>query len=213
MRAYLLLLAFVTACGGGAMQMKTVSAQRWQKVPASERGTIDKSRADELAKATADEQRASADLAKARLAIQATPAIHAKPATDAGKDALSKVDAARVAWLQAGVTWRVRRLEAAQLHVVALECARELERAEAIDARTHDDDFYDTSDFRAQHGHAQEAWFVAEARATDARKAYDHAMASMGDAKDAYATAARDELETAQVDAASEAPPKAHLLW
>jgi hypothetical protein len=202
----------VAACGGaGGMQM--VSQARYQKVPASERATIEASRADELKTAQAVEARASTDLAAARQQAASPQAIRAQAPSAKDKAALAKVDRARQAWLAAGVTWRARRLEAAQLHVVALECARELERAEAIDAHTSDDETYDTRGFRDQHGHAQEAWYVAEAKAVDARKLFDKAAEALSDAKGEYAAVVRDELETDQLAAVADAPMTPHPMW
>jgi hypothetical protein len=207
-------LIVLGACaGGGGMQL--VSQAKYQTVPAAERAKIDSSRAAELQTAQADESRATAELASARQAAQASRAIRAPAPTQQDRVALARVDRARTTWLSAGVTWRARRLEAAQLHVVALECARELERAEAIDTHTSDDadDAYDTSAFRTQHGHAEEAWYVAQAKAADARKALDQASAALGDAKDAYASLVKDELESAQLAAVADAPPEPHLMW
>jgi hypothetical protein len=203
---------FVAACGG-ATGMQLVSQARYQAVPAGKRARIETSRAADLAAAQSDRTRATAELAAARQAAQAPGAIRAPAPTAKDKTALAQVDRARATWLAAGVTWRERRLEAAQLHVVAIECARELERAEAIDGQTSDDEYYDTRAFRDQHGHAEEAWYVAVARAADARKALDRAQSGLTDAKDAYATIVKDELESEQLAAVADAPPTPHPMW
>ena len=207
------LIALVAGCGAEGMQM--VSQAKYQNVPASQRASIEGSRAADLKGAQADETRAVADLAAARKAAEVPGAIHAAAPTAKDKAALTQVDRARAAWLAAGVTWRERRLEAAQLHVMAIECARELERAEAIDSHTSDDAdaAYDTGPFRAQHGRAEEAWYVAQAKAAVARQALDRAQSALTAAKDVYATVVRDELESEQLAAVADEPPTPHPMW
>jgi hypothetical protein len=194
------LIAIVVMGCGGASQMQRVADARWQAVPASERSEVDDARGRELARAQDDVKRAATQLEDARRAGAATTPAMAAPADAAHAQALAQVGRARRAWLDAGLAWRARRLEAARDHVVAIECQRELERAERVYARMHDDDAFDTGDFRSQHGRAQERWMVAEARAAEARADLDRDSLALMSAKDAYGQLARDAQQAAFAD-------------
>jgi hypothetical protein len=206
------LVVAVMAAACGSHQMQTVADARWRTVPAAERAAIEKQHGEELTRAKADVDKAQAQLAEARHAAATKAAANRTGATSASATrALARVEAAKAAWLEATIAWRERRLDAAQAHVTAVECQRELDRAQAVYGHTRDDDPFDPEAYRGQHARAQETWFVAEAKAVDARSEVDQRSGAMTEAKDAYAQLVHDELEAAQEAAMAERPPPKHF--
>jgi hypothetical protein len=191
----LLLLGLVAGCAT-TTTLAAVSDSEWKRVPASERDTIERAHAKELAAADAEQRAAAAALSAAKQAARAQAPKPAAVADATRSRSIADIDLAKQEWLRATVTWRERRLEAAAAHVTTVWSLRELDRAHAVDRHLPSDDNYNVVEFRGQFATAQELWFRATDRATEARHELERATQKLAYTKETYAMLVRGDAPT-----------------
>jgi hypothetical protein len=214
------LLPFVLA--GCAAEALVVPEADWAGVPTAQRTSVDRKSDADLTAARAEIAAASRSLdelqrAQPRLAAQAaaapTPAAPPPAAGDpwasaihdrdrARASGLARIDAAHTAWLRADLTWRQRRLAAANERVAVVTSQRELSRGQTIDHNLLGTETYETAPLRGQFSQAQRRWYAANVAALKARSDLEHASAEIASAKEAYAQFMRTIPGSAAVAAA-----------
>jgi hypothetical protein len=220
---------------GCASQLVTVPDSDWQTVPASQREAADRQHAAELAAARTELAAATASLAAVqraqpppvaapRTATAPRTPVAAKPAAGGDEwanklraqeqariDAAAQIEPAKAAWQRANLAWRQRRVDAASARFAVIECERELVRAQAIDHNLPGTDTYDIAPLRGQFSRAQQRWYGATTRATQARDALAQARADLSAAKEAYAQVIRGGPRPAAPPSLATAPPPLEL--
>jgi hypothetical protein len=220
---------------GCASQLVTVPASDWQTVPAPQRETVDRQHAADLAAARTELTAATASLAAAqrsqpppvaasRTATAPRTPVTAKPAAggdDSAKalqaqekariDVAAQIESAKAAWQRADLTWRQRRVDAANARFAVLDCQRELVRAQTIEHNLPGTDTYDIAPLRGQFSQAQQRWYGAANKARQARAAFEQASANLSAAKEAYAQVMRGGPRPAPPPSLAAAPPPLEL--
>jgi len=219
-----LLPLLIAAC---ASQPMVVPDSDWHTVPPTQRATMDREYASEMAAARAELASASASLAELQHAPAPAAARPVVPAAapdlddpamiaelqrhnQAAAAAHARVDAAQRARQRADLTWRQARFTAAGLRIEMLVQGRELRRAQAVDHSLPGTDHYeDVAPLRGQFSRAQRRWYTASTAARQTRGAFEHASAVLAAAKERYAQVMRGgPLEaSAQPAADDDAPP------
>lgn len=126
-------------------------------------------------------------------------------------DARARVDAAKLAWQRADLSWRELRLGAANEALAMIDYKRELVRAQAIDHNLPGTDTYNVAPLRGQFSQAQQRWYAIESKARQARTAFEHLSATLASAKEAYAQLMRGIPLQASVVATDDRPPSLTL--
>jgi len=213
LRRPLLLLLLVAGC---ASQLLVVPDSDWKTVPPVQRAALDRKHDAEVATARVELAAASAGLAELQHPRQARQAGQARPSAgpetapaspefatpdpddaewiaavrryeQASAAARARIETARAASQRADLTWRQLRLDAATARLDLLVCARELDRAKAIDHNLPGTDTYESAPLRGQFSRAQQRWYAISGRAQQARLAFERAMAAVTSAKEDYA--------------------------
>jgi len=205
---------------GCASELLVVPDADWRTVPATQRDTVDRQLAADLAAARAELTAATTSLA-ATPHIQPTPvaprpAPAAKPAAAGDDDharitAVAQVESAKAAWQRADLAWRKLRVDAANARIEVVVCQRELVRAQTIDHDLPGTDHYDVAPLRGQFSQAQQRWYGVASNARQARAVLERASASLSAAKEAYAQLMRPPGSTQPSIAADDRPPPLQL--
>lgn len=165
-----------------------------------------------------EQQRAAAETAKRRAALDAATKGGEGPAIDQAKLDLvvageaEQVLAAKRVWQQAQLAWRERARDAADLRVAADDATLELVRAEAAAQRGAE---IDLPPYRGQHARLHQAWSDGCARLAAAHAAADARQRELMQLKARYAQAHKVVLpkpaipEAAPITVSAPNPPTA----
>lgn len=202
MRAFLLVLVSVVGC---AKPFMIVPDSEWKTVPASERTTMDRQHATDVARAQQEHDAARAALAAARKTVVTRVESPAPAAIAPGDEwaasmkqfetrkryAMTEVATATADWQRARLAFYEQRVALASARLDVLSSTREMERARAVDHHRLGFDKYESAEFQGQLADTQQQWYAADQRAKAAREALTAATARVAAAKNSYAELVR----------------------
>jgi hypothetical protein len=219
-----LLPLLIASC---AHQQLVVPESDWEKVPAPQRGAIDRKHEAALVSAHAEVKAATTGLAEAQRppsAASGSTRAMARPDPDADPWAIAiydhdqsrasartRVQDALTAWQRTRLIWRQRQLDAATARVDVVVCDRELTRARAIDRTLPSDEHYDSAPLQGQFSTAQRRWYAAATAARVARVELERASTTLASAKEAYAQLMRKGPAHLEMQLPGDSDQRPHL--